>query len=284
MYYLVQPELRAAAAPALLSRGCVNVIGLEPIKAQAGPRWNKIKDGVHTRLETILRQNLSSTDFFAPLNDCAFLITMPSSNAADAQVTCLRIAHDLYKSYLGTCDFGTLEIFTASEGENGSLALSLVMKDALLRLAHRAGLVETTSAHPHLEFTPCPTDTSPAIRFAPLWDCRNEAITGNVCLIPRPPPAQPSETATLFDAAARLRMKYELDTLYRGIGILLEHLERGERFLMVFRVTFDTIGSPVGRMNSAPPAARFPPICAPISSSRLRMCRKASRNPALPNS
>ena len=42
--YILQPiplELRSAATPQLLERGCVNVIGFDAIKDHAGARWAK---------------------------------------------------------------------------------------------------------------------------------------------------------------------------------------------------------------------------------------------------
>src|ERR1044071_9044221 len=104
MLSLKRPDIRAAATPSLLERGCVHVIDFGAIRDEAGVRWDKIKEGVHARLETILRQRLSPVDFFTALDETSFLVTIPASENEDAEVLCLGAACELYRNYLGQID------------------------------------------------------------------------------------------------------------------------------------------------------------------------------------
>src|SRR5258706_16145367 len=115
MISLNRPDIKAAATPALLQRGCVHVIDFEAIREEAGSRWDKIRDGVHGRLETILRQRLSPVDFFTALNDTSYLVTIPASDVEDIEVICLGVTFDLYKSYLGQFDLKKLSFFRACQ-------------------------------------------------------------------------------------------------------------------------------------------------------------------------
>jgi hypothetical protein len=125
------PELIAAASASLIQRGGVQVIGLSGIKAETGERWDKLKPSVRAHMETLLRQKLGPTDFFTRIDDTSFLVSMPSANAEEAQIFCLRIVHDLHEILLGHCEIGKLEIARATKVENGVLYTAPVREDLL---------------------------------------------------------------------------------------------------------------------------------------------------------
>jgi len=255
LFQIDRPELKAAASPALLARGCVCAIGLDGIKAEAGGRWEKLRENVHTRLEALLRQKLGPNDFFAPLSESAYLVTMPSADAEDAQVTCLRVAHELHTEYLGQFDLGALAISSAAPGEGDSIVLNPVARENIVFLAERAGIADPSLRPPvpSIRFAYNPNErhvleSPPA--FHPTWDSRNEAVTGYYCGPSTITFAHaPSEPVAFADLNAKERARVELSCLYQGVGVLARHLERGERFLMTFSVSFETLGSPVARMD-----------------------------------
>src|SRR5579884_1598091 len=107
---MMRPEIRTAAAPVFLQRGCVNVIGLDAIRKEAGLRWERMRETIYARAEAILRQTLGPADFFLRLNDTAYIVTMPASEADDARLCCLRVAHELHTSLLGPCELGQLHL------------------------------------------------------------------------------------------------------------------------------------------------------------------------------
>jgi hypothetical protein len=252
-----RPEIKAAATPALLARGSVHVIGLEPLREQAGARWDKIQTGVHGRLEAMLRQQLGPSDFFAPLNDVAYLVTMPSADREDAEVSCLRIAFDLYTSYLGQCDVGGLQVYRAAEGEGDVIRLDSIPRDRIGAIAARAGIPDAVHTprgqRPVLEVRAAPDERALSEfepQFLPIWDTKNGAVTSYAC-VPHHLAFANGTPVMLHDLEARERTKVELICLRQGVAALIRHLERGERFLMTLRVAFDTLSSPIARMEFA---------------------------------
>jgi hypothetical protein len=258
-----RPDLKAAAPPALLERGCVHVIGLEALRDKAGPLWEKIRAGIYSRLETILRQRLGPADLFVAIDEVFYLVTMPAANAEDAQVACLGAAHELYTSYFGECDLGLVHLYRAVKAAGDAIGTERVSKEQLGVLAERAG-VTTGIGKTRSEPTRAPVanengSVDHGTQFQPVWDARNEAITLYRC-IPQPIAVrQGSSVVALEDLAPKFRTKVELSCLHHGITTLARHLERGERFLMAFGVAYETLSSHTGRVE-------FTNACRELSS------------------
>jgi len=125
------PILQIAASPALIERGCVQVIGLEEIRAELGDRWEKRKETVWAHLEGLLSQKLGPTDFYIRIDDTSFLISMPTAQELEAQIFCLRVAHDLHGSLLGRCDTEKLRIARVVSVQDGEVQTALVAGEVL---------------------------------------------------------------------------------------------------------------------------------------------------------
>src|SRR6185312_15847786 len=110
MQRILKPELRIAASPALIERGSVIVIGLEAIRDEAGQRWERMRNAIHSHLEGLLRQKLGPCDYYAPIDDLSFLVSLPAASSDEAQILCLRVAHELHQCLLGQCDVGQLRV------------------------------------------------------------------------------------------------------------------------------------------------------------------------------
>lgn len=256
MIQFERPDIKAAASPALLERGCVNVIGLEALREKAGTRWPKIRDGIYARLETILRQRLGPADFFVPLDDIAYLVTMPAADADDAKVACLRVAFDLYTEYMGKCDLGFLNIYRAATGEGDTIVLERITTEELRGLAERAGAsegIQKVSAQAEPAGAVVSQRLQPLTfktHFLPVWDARNEAITHYACLAQKLIlPHAPFTTIAPQDLSFKERAKVEITCIQRGAAMLARKIERGERFLMSFRVSFETLGAHTARVE-----------------------------------
>jgi hypothetical protein len=265
-------EFRAAASPALLERGSVNVISLSAIRQEAGGRWTRIRDGVYARLEFLLRQKLGATDFFARLGEEAYLVTMPSTDPEDVNVVCLRVAYDLYNSFLGQCSASDLIICNASSGGENMLLLAPLPAERIVTLADKAGIRELTmakdghappthagegggnkSAVGAVEATPGTRKTSSLTvhyQYAPVWSVPNNAITTYVCE-PKTirTTAAPHKLLSLAQLGPRERIEVELSCLAEGVMQLARHARQGERFLLGVMVSFEALGSPAGRME-----------------------------------
>ena len=256
MLALLRPDIRTATAPAFVKRGCVNVIDLKEFQREAGPDWERVRETTHARIEAILRQTLGPADFFVRLNDTAYIVTMPASEAEDARLCCLRVAHELHTSLLGPCTVKQLHLSRVSSVGDG-LVLDEVVMPELAQLAQRAGLKDLA--------TP---DTAKAARalatrgsqnkpqqpvyshnFVPLWDSRNEAVTTYRLVSRRPAVQRGGE----IEGPARFKEDLALTTasLHFGAGVLARHLENNERFLLQIPVTHEILSSPIGRMEIA---------------------------------
>src|SRR5579872_1268450 len=110
MRQLRNRELKAIAPAELMQRGCVYVISLAQIQEEIGARWDKARDGVWAHLENLLCQSLAPTDSFSRLDDAAVLVCLPAATPDEAQICCLRIAHELHTILLGPCDLAKLAI------------------------------------------------------------------------------------------------------------------------------------------------------------------------------
>src|SRR5882672_694716 len=258
-----RPDLKAAASPELLKRGCVHVIGLEALRDKAGPLWQKIHAGIYSRLETILRHRLGPADLFVAVDEVFYLVTMPAANAEDAQVACLGAAHELYTSYFGQCDMGMVHLYRAVQAAGDAIGIERIPKEQLSVLAERAGVKNGVGkARTEATRTSIANENSPVdnkVQFQPVWDSRNEAITLYRC-IPQPIAIrQGSSVVALEDLAPKFRTKVELSCLHQGIATLARHLERGERFLMAFGVAYETLSSHTGRVE-------FTNACRELSS------------------
>ncbi|HUJ02577.1 MAG TPA: hypothetical protein VLW75_02990 [Rhizomicrobium sp.] len=254
-------ELRAALSPAVLIAGSVHVIDLAPIRDGAASMWEKIKDGLHARLECILRQRLSPADFFAPMGDTRYIVVTPRANAEESAIICLRVLHELTTNLFGACALDQICIERAFEGDNGTLRSERFSRTAVAHLAAKAHLSdlagETAEEAEPAAVKPAARTESRDVtyRFEPVWDARHEAITTYMC-VPELPPQE--DDAPL---SAKERARIELASLKASAEYLERHLEKGERFLMCVKLSFETLGSPYGRMEIAGLCRGLPAIC-----------------------
>jgi hypothetical protein len=249
-----RPDLKAAAAPAFLERGCVHVIGLEPVRDRAGARWGKIREGVYSRLETILRKRLGPSDFFVALDEVSYLVTMPAAESVDAQTACLGAAYELYENYLGQCDIGTIKLYRAQNSDDEAIVIDRIASGHLQLLAERAGIRDTqTKRDAKGAYGAAPNEPAlldAGVQFLPMWDARKEAITLYFCVPHKIVFGNAVAVAVaLDDLTAKARAKVELACLKEGIAILARHLKQGERFLMGFDVAYGTLNSHITRME-----------------------------------
>jgi hypothetical protein len=251
----------------------VHVIGLEALRDKAGPLWEKIRAGIHSRLETILRQRLGPADFFVSVDDVFYLVTMPAANAEDAQVACLGAAYELYTSYFGQCDLAMVNLYRAVQTAADEIGTERIPTEQLRVLAERAGATngvgkartettraEATRAEAIQASAASENSVDAKVQFQPVWDARNEAITLYRC-VPQPVVVrQGSSPIPIDDLAPKARAKAELACLQHGMAILARHIERGERFLMAFGVAYETLSSHVTRVE-------FTSACRELSSN-----------------
>jgi EAL domain-containing protein (putative c-di-GMP-specific phosphodiesterase class I) len=251
MQRILRPDLRFAASPALLERGCVNLIGLEEIRAGAGPRWEKMQPSICAHLESLLRQTLGPADFFAQLDATSFLVCTPGTTQEESQVLCMRVSHELHTNLLGACDLDQIRVARAASFDGNALEVEVIAGEDLIRLAGQAGIM-IPSGRPHPARSSLPNSKTGAHKvqhthkFVPMWDVQKEAITTYRCVT--------VEDHTEFDRTqTNAQFKADVGAMLARVRhaarTLTESVKTGQRFLMSIPISYDLLGSPVARME-----------------------------------
>jgi hypothetical protein len=247
-------ELKITASAMLARGGPSCVIGLEEIRRVAGPRWDKMRESIYSRIEAILRQKLGPSDFFIQIDDVSYLVTIPAVEPEEAQICCLRVAHELHTGLLGPCSIGQLRIAVATAASDTALALSPIVAPQILTLAERAGIDELVGGAPNgaartrrAALAAAPSSQCELVhRFVPIWDARAEAISAYRCIVE---PIEPEADVKTPADRARAALRVALEALDRSVAALETGASRSERFLIHLKVSFETLTSPVARME-----------------------------------
>lgn len=250
MLAAAQPILQIAASPALIERGCVQVIGLEEIRDEIGERWEKRKETVWAHLEGLLSQKLGPTDFYVQIDDTSFLVSMPTAQEQEVQIFCLRVAHDLHGSLLGHCDTEKLRIARVVSVKDGDVQTAMVTGEVLNTLAKQAGLEgpapAASSPKPGKIERPSMPPTKFQHGYLPMWDAQKEAITTYRCV------SKPEQhTGEAPGCRAKLELAQAISRIGEATRCLTAHLAAGERFMMWLPLPYDVMSSAVGRMEIA---------------------------------
>ena len=251
MQRILRPEVRIAASAALLQRGCVNVIGLEEIKAKAGPNWLRMRESVCVRMERLLAQKLGPADFFIQLDETSFLVSMPAATEEEAQVFCIRVAHELHTTLLGHCDVDRLQLARPLQLEGDNLALTLLSSGDLGVLAGRAGLRSRAKAansetKQHRQPEPKSSIDADACRFVPMWSPQKEAIAAYSC---RAAEHLPTFEYVVLDARFRTDLGTMLNRVRCAASAVGQHLRSGAPFLMSIPIPYLLLSIPAARME-----------------------------------
>jgi hypothetical protein len=244
-------DISAAVSPALIKRGCVNVVGLDAVRAQTGARWEKSRESIYTRLEALLGNKLGPTDFYFRLDEISYLVVLPGIEGPEARLYCMKISHDLHRSLLGKCTIADLSLSQVCGQTSDGLELRKIELPELAELAVRAGMDDVlhgpAASAPALP--PAVRGTPRLYRYVPVWDARHEAITAYRLDID-PPLLRRSDTPP-----AREEFREALKALLAGLSQATYHLtmglRSGNRYLMIVAIPYDVIGAPAGRMEIA---------------------------------
>lgn len=175
------------ASPELLARGCVNVIGIEPVQEKLGPRWARMQEHIHDRVEKYIVRHLSASEYHCKVSDAQYIISMPGENAHSAQLRCFRILEEILTTLLGRFTLDQIKIRAIVGAEGEFLLSKTVDAGALARAAAAARLTKAEPAQENnvVAFSP-PTRSTITVgerelylqfEFRPVWDLRREAIT-----------------------------------------------------------------------------------------------------------
>jgi hypothetical protein len=252
MLLTLDSDLKAAAATALQQCGCVYIVGLNEIRRQTGERWERLKEMIWTRLDNLLRQKLGPTDFFIRVNDVAFLVSMPSVKREEAEIFCLRVAHELHTGLLGPCEAANLEVSRTIRFYDNTIETAPV---------DRAERGLPGAAGEAIENPPAPEPAHPVLdnggdnrihdievcyRFMPIWDAQKEAVASYRCLSLFDPALVESLG---FDQRAKFELAATMMRLRYGTGMLSQRLAVAAKFLLWLPVSYEMLSSPGARME-----------------------------------
>jgi hypothetical protein len=280
MLQSMSPILSAAASPAFLAKGCVNVVELDALKEIAGERWPRIRDGVYARMEALLRSKLGPNDLYIRLGETAYLITMPTTDAEDVSAICTRVAFDLHMSFLGECGLTQIHVNTVVGGEDDSLVLRRLPATTIAVLAERIGISDLLAkpggmipalneppegshsrdphhrpSHGHARSRSAPQAAAAegAVQvehhFLPVWSVPNAAVTTYICAPKTIRIAGRQSNVLLSSLELRERLVVEMSVLRQGIAELTRSHQEDRRFLLNIPLSFDVFGPPAGRME-----------------------------------
>jgi len=236
----------------LAQPGAPNVlISLDAIRQEAGTRWQNLRNAAYAWLEALLRLRLAPTDFFLPVDEVSYLVSMPKSTEEDARVSCLRILFELHSSLIGPCSMSQLRIADACNVGGDVLELTPIAGRQLAGLAERAQIInllvvkgdEAADAVLHAPpQIPLPEREDAGHEFVPVWDVFKEVIWAYRC-----EPVVPSSDTTI--EPPHVPAERVLATLRRSASALEEHFVRDERFLVIVPIPYATLAAPVSRME-----------------------------------
>jgi hypothetical protein len=248
MTHAINPDMRVVASPGLLAQGCVNVISLEEIKSQTGQRWDRLKKSVWDYLEKLLRQRLASSDFYIQLDETTFVLCCPSASENEAQIFCLRVAHELHKAMLGDCQLNGIKIGRVVNSAEDVIDIVPIGGEALARLAQQAGLNGREVESPVVQALRKGSSAKVIFshKFSPIWDSQKEAITTYRC-------TSKSSVDEMEAISTSARLKSAIATALAGVrlaaDLLLGRMELGDRFIAWIPISYELISSPVARME-----------------------------------
>ena len=121
--------------------GCVQLLGLDPVKAAYGLRWEEVRSRLMLAAENILKRRLSDTDIYSRTNDDGFSIWFKEGTEDENAARMARIGREIRVMLLGDlgedtpCSVGSYTQVT--EVADPSAPQSVVMEALTRRLAER---------------------------------------------------------------------------------------------------------------------------------------------------
>ena len=114
--------LERVAGADLAARGAVNIISVEAVRAVAGSRWERSRQGVWAFVQKRLDEHLSPHDLSHRLNDTDFLLAMTDDSGPAAQGLALRILEEVLAHFLGEVDPAHLQLRAVTAIEGGDIS------------------------------------------------------------------------------------------------------------------------------------------------------------------
>ena len=274
-------DMRGASAvlervdiPGLLERGCVNVIGIEPVQEKLGARWTRMQDHVHERVQKYIARRLASSEYYARISDVQYIISMPGEDAQSAQLRSFRILEEILTTLVGRFAVEQVRIGSVASVEGNYLVTHSVDVSALASAASsNASKAEDTREGVVVPFLPPRTRTIQVgekelhlqFNFRPVWDLRREAISSfGLQTIVEPGQSQSKDVKTeRVPHTDEELTAINIAAAEHGRDVLNYLLERQTRFILHIPCTYETLANTRAR-------ARFLELIKKLSPDQRR--------------
>jgi len=260
-----QARLFTRAASLVSAGDSAVTVSLDVLKREAGDHWPKMREGIHVRLENLLRLALGPASFFAAIDDETWLIVTPQLTAEEALACCLKVAYVLHVSLMGPCGLDSIHIALAAPLDAEGVALTPAPMPQLRVLAETSDLYSSTLevlAHFPLQRLPVPQGSG--VMFEPVWDAALEVVHAWRCvgLFPAPRSKSPHKRAAEMSERA-------LATLRCAADALEDQLRRGRKFAVHVPVPFESLAAIGSRMEFIAACRTLPSELRPFLTFEL---------------
>jgi hypothetical protein len=243
----------------------MTAIGLEPIKARLGAKWEKLAGLVHALFEGAIKASLKPEDAFLSLGELSFVVMYRGVSVAEAQLRCAELARNIcgrlfgeegseisIRNVVGQIDSGLL-----INHQNLARALDEALESNGTETIISTERSKAASAHagsPKLElrFTQQPRTYFPAsldelsFAYRPIWDCAFDMIMTYLCQpVPRGDVA-PSPGAGFCTLAGSDEDRARLDcaVLSHCVKRIEKSRQDRSRVLLAVPLHFSTLARP----------------------------------------
>ena len=173
----------------LITTGKLQLIGLEKVRHALGNRWDEQKAFVYKVAKDVINEHIGDGDIFVRMKDDTYLVIFSDSTLSQGNAKSSAIAEEIRKRlFASTIDSIRLISVKKSVVETRTKDFSAMpFSRALDFLASRREVSRSADAtaalpapeYPLIKTTPALPEIS--IRYIPLWDHKNNAITSYFC-------------------------------------------------------------------------------------------------------
>jgi hypothetical protein len=257
---------RCAAADDMVAAGKMTAIGLEPIKARLGVKWERLSGLVCALFEAAIKRSLDPGDAFFRTGELTFIVVYRNVMVAEAQLRCVELARHVCARLFGENGseisirnlVGPIDSRLITANQNPERAISEALERTGTETIISADQIKATladaAAHPRFElrFTQKPQTYFSAsleelsFAYRPIWDCAFDMIITYLCQpVPRGD-VVPSPSAGFCTLEGTDEDRASLDCIV--LSHCLERIEKSRqarsRVLLAVPLHFSTLGRP----------------------------------------
>ncbi|GAK43546.1 conserved protein [Tepidicaulis marinus] len=147
--------------------GNIQILGLESLRRQLGPTWDKFASTIHLAIENILSQQLGVKDVYARLGDERYIVIFASNDPRHAAEVMAKVTDHLMANLLGESGTELLQVETVLGQVNASADGDIQFSEHKEEKDPDAGLILPDIGPSNYESV-----------YAPIWNARHQVLSG----------------------------------------------------------------------------------------------------------